>query len=189
MAAVSEKFPAAMTPTPFARAAASMTANSSAVSPEEPTTTQTPRSRASSVLRSTASCEVMSTRTSTPPRASATVALTGTPLRGPPQAWPRSAPAADRATAEDSSRSSVASTASATARPVQPVAPATHTLRTGEGSGRGPAEGSLGLVTGTSLEPGAAAGDVSAVLPYAQQQGQSRPSTQQPVRTTTGSSG
>ena len=50
IAAVSEKLPAAMTPTPASRAASSMSRKSSALSPEDPITTETPRSIAANVL-------------------------------------------------------------------------------------------------------------------------------------------
>ena len=58
IAAVSEKLPDATTPTERSRAAASMSAKSSAVSPDVPITTATPASTASSVFALTASTEV-----------------------------------------------------------------------------------------------------------------------------------
>ena len=50
MAAVSEKLPAATTPTPALRAASSMSVKSSALSPDDPITTATPRSMAANPL-------------------------------------------------------------------------------------------------------------------------------------------
>ena len=58
IAAVSEKLPAAITPTLRARAAASIPASWSPVRPEVPITTATPRSTAASAFASTTSCEV-----------------------------------------------------------------------------------------------------------------------------------
>ena len=58
IAAVTEKFPDEITPTPRARAASSNSAKSSAVRPEVPITTATPRSIAVSALALTASCDV-----------------------------------------------------------------------------------------------------------------------------------
>ena len=58
IAAVSEKFPEATTPTERARAAASMSAKSAAVSPELPITTATPASIAASAFAFTAVSDV-----------------------------------------------------------------------------------------------------------------------------------
>ena len=58
IAAVSEKLPEATTPTDRSRAAASMSAKSSAVRPEVPITTATPASIAASALPFTASTDV-----------------------------------------------------------------------------------------------------------------------------------
>ena len=128
IAAVTEKLPEAITGTFLSLARLSMSAKSAAVSPEEPITTATPPASAASTLPRTASWEVKSTRTSTPSSASATAPRTGTSIGSPPQAVPRSTPAAERDTATPSLRSPASSTACATARPAQPVAPATHTL-------------------------------------------------------------
>ena len=129
IAAVSEKFPDATTPTERSRAAASISPKSAAVRPELPITTATPASIAASVFALTAVAEVKSTSTSTPSSASRTLACTGTPSASPPSASPRSRPAADRLTAEPSARSGASSTAGTSARPVQPVAPAMQTVR------------------------------------------------------------
>jgi len=72
IAAVMEKFPDATTPSPRARAAASISSKSEAERPELPITTATPASIASSVLGFTAAADVKSTRTSTPSSASLT---------------------------------------------------------------------------------------------------------------------
>ena len=58
IAAVSEKFPDATTPTERSRAAASISAKSSAVSPDVPITTATPASIAASVFALTAVADV-----------------------------------------------------------------------------------------------------------------------------------
>jgi len=58
IAAVIEKLPAATTPTPASRAAASISAKSSAPRPEVPMTTETPRSMAASVAPRTAWSDV-----------------------------------------------------------------------------------------------------------------------------------
>src|SRR4051812_14612315 len=123
IAAVSEKLPAEIAPTPHSRAAASIASKSPAVSPDVPITTATPRSIAASAFAFATSWEVKSIITSTPSSASATEGYTGAP-------W-SSLPAAERLTAERRSRSSAAAIASAIAAPVQPVAPATQMLRLG----------------------------------------------------------
>ena len=74
IAAVSEKLPAEMAPTPRSRAAASIASKSSAVSPDVPITTATPRSIAASAFAFATSWEVKSIITSTPSSASATEA-------------------------------------------------------------------------------------------------------------------
>src|SRR5919201_5077827 len=121
IAAVREKFPAEMAPTPRSRAAASIASKSAAVSPDVPMTTAAPRPTASSAFALATSWDVKSTSTSTPSSASLTLAYTGAPRHSPP--------ADERLTADRSSMSSAAATASAIADPVQPVAPATHTRR------------------------------------------------------------
>jgi hypothetical protein len=73
IAAVSEKLPAAITPTDRSRAAASISSKSAAVRPELPTTTATPAAIAASVFALTAVADVYSISTSTPSSASATL--------------------------------------------------------------------------------------------------------------------
>src|ERR1035437_8986249 len=72
--------------------------------------------------------------TSTPSSAASTDAYTCTPSSDRPRATPRSMPAADRATAERSTRSSAARTPSTRAGPAHPVAPAMQTPITPRGA-------------------------------------------------------